>query len=612
MIRLNLILSLLSIFITSFSQDYDAELITHKTSITINNANLTKEISYEIKINNRAGEKYTRISIPYSELITVSNIEAFIKDASGRVVKRLTKSEIITKSSISDFSFYEDNFEKEFILKHNVYPYTVFYSYQIQQKEFFYIDYWIPVIDERVPTLSANLKVSAPISYGISYHGKHIKDTGADTIENRIIYQWTTSYTDIIKPEVYSPAVSDLLPSLAIVPLKFRFEEEGSFENWISYGIWQSKLLQGLNELPDIEKGKILTVVQNITDEKEKIRLLYHYLQDETRYINVKIETGGLKPFPAIYVAQNKYGDCKALTNYFKALLDFIKIPSYYTLIKAGSPINEIDKDFPSQQFNHVILYVPGKDEEIWLDCTSDKAFNYLGSFTQNRDAFVIDYNNSKFLKTPSLKPNDVLATRKIEIKYNYNEAIVNFRNTYRGSSYENIFHLENDFNESEKALIIRNHILSEGFQLVDYQISNTNRDSVKIELSYEATSQNIYSNYGNEILVKNIPFSMPDFEKSQDRKLPVQIDYPIYGIDTVIYQIPTDYKIHKSQDSYNVTNKYGEYKFNIYESEGHIMVIKSLLIFSGLYAISEYEEFYDFYKKVSEIENKTNISLYR
>ena len=42
-------------------------------------------------------------------------------------------------------------------------------------------------------------------------------------------------------------------------------------ESRISYGNWQFELLQGLSELPDIEKSKILTLIRNIKEDKEKI-----------------------------------------------------------------------------------------------------------------------------------------------------------------------------------------------------------------------------------------------------------------------------------------------------------------------------------------------------
>jgi len=610
MIRLFLILGFLLFYITSFTQDYDAELISQNTTIEINKGKLTKNLYYEIKINNRAGEKYTKIAIPFSKLIKSSRIEAYIKDSNGRIVKKLKNSDIVEKSSISDFSLYEDDYIKEFTLKHNVYPYTIVYSYQIQQNEFLNIDFWTPIINEKVPTLKANLEITVPIDYKIVYKNQLVDKPIIDTTENAIKYNWKASYIDIIKDEEYSPSISNFLPNVEITPIEFNYDIDGSFKDWLSFGNWQYDLLQGLNELHNNEKNKVKSLIEDINDDKEKIRILYHYLQDETRYINVTIETGGLKPYPASYVTQNKFGDCKALTNYFKSVLDYIQIPSYYTKVYAGNPILEIDKNFPSQQFNHIILYVPLKDEDIWLDCTSDGAFNYLGTFTQNRDAFVISKDNIRFIRTPILKPIENIEIRKIETSLNSKNTNVKFLNTYKGDSYEDILNLEKNYNDFEKSRIIRNYIVENGFELMDYKILNQNRDSTKIILSYNATTQNIYKSYGNDILISNVAFTLPNFEKPKIRKLPVQLDYPIYKIDTIIYEIPDGYILNQDSAAFSVSTKYGEYNLKVYKYSNSIITIKKLLINAGYYPISEYEDFYDFYYQIVESENKTYITL--
>ena len=610
MIKLYLILGFLFFFTPSFTQDNDAELISQKTSIEIKKGNITKDLYYEIKINNRDGEKYSKITIPFSKLIIAGKIEAYIKDANGRLVKELKKSDIVEKSSISDFSLYEDDFIKEFTLKHNVYPYTIVYSYQIQQNEFLNIDYWMPVISKNNPTLKASLEVSVPKDYKIAYKNQLVDKPIIDTTEDAIIYKWNARYVNIVKDEACSPAISNFLPYVEIIPVEFHYDINGSFKDWISFGNWQHELLQGLGELPENEKIKIQALTKDINDDKEKIKILYHYLQDETRYINVTIETGGLKPYSASYVAQNKFGDCKALTNYFKSILDFINIPSYYTKVFAGSPILEIDKDFPSQQSNHIILFVPLKDEDIWLDCTSDGAFNYLGTFTQDRDAFVISKDNSRFIKTPGLKPIGTLEIRKIETSLNSNAASVKFLNTYAGVSFENLLNLAKNYNDTEKSRIIRNYLVEDGFQLLDYKIINPDRDSTSIEFSYNATAQNIYKHYGNDLLLSNFAFTLPNFEKPQVRKLPVQIDYPIFKIDTIVYEIPKEFKLHRNPVAISANTKYGEYKFDVEITADSIIAIKYLLINAGYYPVSEYEDFYNFYHQIIESENRTHITL--
>ena len=68
-----------------------------------------------------------------------------------------------------------------------------------------------------------------------------------------------------------------------------------------------------------------------------------------------------INPFPATFVDEKKYGDCKALSNYMRALLKAVDIPSYYALIRAGENEEPADFDFPHNNFNHAILCVPFK-----------------------------------------------------------------------------------------------------------------------------------------------------------------------------------------------------------------------------------------------------------
>ena len=595
----------------SFSQPFDAALIKQETHITIsNNARLKKDIHYEVQINNRAGEKYSTIALPYSKLYKLSKIKAFIKDPEGKIVKKLKKSEITVKSSFADYSFYEDHFIKEFTLKHNSYPYTIVYSYQVKQNEFLLIDKWMPLINKEVPTYSAELKLSVPVDYEISYVTNHIKSHEIDTLKNSVTYQWNTHYTNILSRNVCSPPISDFLPSLIITPHEYNYEIEGSFKDWTSYGNWQFTILKDLKELPDNEKNKIRSLIRNSKNDKEKIRILYHYLQDETRYINITIETGGLKPYSANYVSNNKFGDCKALTNYFQSVLEFIGIDAYYAKVHAGNPIRKINKNVPFQQFNHVILYIPLDQESIWLDCTSDGPFNYIGSFTQNRDALVICQDSSYFLKTPALYPSDVLDSRRIYAHYNSNTADVIFKNSYRGASYENLIHLEKNYNESEKTKIIREYFLEDGLELVDYSISQKHRDSAVIEINYDIRSNHVYNHYGNDIMLQNFAFSLPHFEDPANRQLPVQIDYPVNKKDTLIYKIPPGYKLSENFHESSINGKYGYYKYKVLKKKDQIMVFKSLLIKAGYIPVSEYEKFYNFYKQVFNFENKINLML--
>ena len=592
------------------AQPYDAELLYYETKISIRNGKLFRERSFEVRINNRAGEKFTRISIPFSKLNKVSNVNGYIRDEQGNILKKLKKTDITVRSAISDYSFYKDEYLKEFTLKHNFYPYIVCYSYEEQQKEFLYLDYWTPVIDIKIPTYLAKLKIELPSGYRINYRSRFVTDFESDTSEFGITYTWSASYEDIVADAAYSPPLETLLPSVVVVPENFRYEKKGSFSSWGSFGDWQYDLLESLSDLPDIEKKKITTLIMGVEDPHDRMKILYQYLQDETRYINISIETGGIKPYPASYVAKNKYGDCKALSNYFRSVLEVAGIDSWYTKVYAGESIRPVDKSFPSQQFNHIILYIPLEEDTVWLDCTSDGPFGYLGTFTQNRDAFVIERQNSRFIHTPALKEQEVLESRRISFTPAAgNEVLADFHNTYRGDNFESLFHLNHSANKFDQRKIVHKYFTEEGFEPIDISLNSAPRDSAKLSLQYTARSNSIYKYFGNEILMGILPFKMPDFETPDKRKVPVQIDFPVSKSDTLVYRIPAGFKAASLPPNINLEEIYGTYTAEFQPESDTITVIKKYVLRPGNYSLAEYPEFYRFINAIREYEGKSYLT---
>ena len=606
-----LLLIILSTPIMVFSQTYEAEVLNYQTQITLTDKKLTKTENVEIRINQRNGDRYAQISIPYSKITEITNFEAYIKDAWGNTVRQMKPADITDASSLDEISFYEDNMEKRVSLKHNTYPYTICYSYTTVQKSFINIDFWTPVLFTQIPTLRATFSFTASRYYPTFCREKDLK-LEKTFIGDSYIYTCSSNYLSIIKNEEYSAAITNFIPYLIVVPKNFDYEIEGSYTSWLSFGNWLYDLMKDINTLPIQETSTISQLIGIEENEVEKVRILYHYLQDATRYINISIETGGLKPYPAQYVAYNKYGDCKALSNYFVALLNAVGIKSYYAVVYAGSPNKEIITDFPTaSQFNHAIVYVPLKEDTLWLDCTSKAAFNYLGTFTQNRLAFIVEKNNSRFLRTPRITPNEVAEERKIIISPQSTDfAKVNFLNRYKGEMYENLVYLKKNADANDLLPIIQEHFVSSGFNLLSYHIFSPNRDSTFYNLALETETQNVYRYYGNDLLVSNIPFTLPTFETPENRSLPLQFDFPIFKTDSLLYKFPSNYSLNKTPENLSFASDYGYYNLNFIPRGNNLLVVKNVCFYSGTYAIEEYELFYNFYKKVKEAEQEIFITL--
>ena len=164
--------------------------------------------------------------------------------------------------------------------------------------------------------------------------------------------------------------------------------------------------------------AEIKKMTDTIKTDKEKARFLYKYMQQNMRYVSIQLGIGGLKPFPATFVDEKKYGDCKALSNYMKALLKAVDINSYYTEINAFANEEPADPSFPYDSFNHVILCVPFKNDTTWLECTSNtQPFGQLGSFTENRRALIITEDGGRLINTPKSTADENQVNTEVHLK---------------------------------------------------------------------------------------------------------------------------------------------------------------------------------------------------
>ena len=593
----------------SLAQAPNAELIDQRTEIVLKNNRLIKNVSYEVRINNKEGEKYAKVEIPYSKMIKLTKVEASVKDISGAVIKKLSKNDITNRSAISESSLYEDDYIQEFTLKHNSYPYLVDYSYQLVQDQYFIIDHWIPVLSRTVPTDEAKLTIEVPADYRIRFKNILTGSFKIDSTESELRYSWTASYKTLVQPESYSPSEINFFPNVVVVPEKFLFDQAGSYKSWQEFGEWHYSLFKDITELTPTENGRILSVIGGVSDKREIIKRLFRYLQENARYINIRIETGGFKPYPAAFVAENKYGDCKALCNYFRAVLRVAGIESFYTLVNAGDPIRTIDKDFPSQQFNHVILSVPLLTDTLWLDCTGKYPVNYLGTFTQGRTVFIVDDTKSHFTKTPSFSFPDVEESRSVKVHQSTSgQAIAEFSNTYRGEEFEGLSYMKNYISSREIPETFGRNFVAKGFELINMNIGIINPDSPQFRLSYTAKSSGVYKNYGNDLIIEVLPFDLPDLELPGKRKLPVQIDYPIYKTDSLEYEIPAGNYINSELVNEEIKSEYGRYSVSSLDDGHKLKIVKSFLLNKGEYDLSRYEGLFGFIKKVNDIEKSDKI----
>jgi len=356
-----------------------------------------------VTILNEKGDHEAIMEMQYNKKYdTYSGIEMHVYNEKGEVIKKYHKSDMYDGAADDGFSLVTD--DRFLGVKHTVasYPVTIEQEYEEDISSFRDLDTWyIQGSEQSVQNAYYHLSVNN--NAGFRYMNKNIGvKPEKKTVDNIDTYSWTVLNLKAIKPEEGSVSWR-VLPKIEFASNFFEFYGvPGDFSSWQSYGKWIKNLYSEVSTLSPERETEIRKMTDTIKTDKEKARFLYTYMQQNMRYVSIQLGIGGLKPFPATFVDQKKYGDCKALSNYMSALLKAVNIKSYCAIINAEANKEPADPKFPFDSFNHMILCVPFKNDTTWLECTSTTApFGLLGSFTENRRALLVTEDGGKLVNTP-------------------------------------------------------------------------------------------------------------------------------------------------------------------------------------------------------------------
>ena len=305
----------------------------------------------------------------YDKLSKIRDIKITYYNAEGKVIKKVKNSEIEDYSATSGSTVYDDSRVKVYEPQSFDYPFTVEYSYTKDLKSLMFVPSFIPLWKTKMAVEKSSYTVVAPKGYNLRY--KSLNDVDEPTrTDNDLndLYTWELSNLKPIKGEYASNAVAELAPRVLIGLSSFSMEGyAGEMGSWESYGEWIAKLNKGRDELTEDVKKQVDELLSGVNDPRQKAKILYRFMQKNTRYVSIQLGIGGFQPFSATDVINDGYGDCKALSNYMYSLLKYADIKLNYVVIKAGPQEADIETDFPSSQFNHVILAVPLKSDTVWL-----------------------------------------------------------------------------------------------------------------------------------------------------------------------------------------------------------------------------------------------------
>ena len=560
-----------------------------------------------VTVLNSSGDSFSNVFIPYNPNTKVSGIKVELFDGEGKLMKTYSKKDFSDYTNNPSAALYVD--DRVLVLRPLLtkYPYTVKTSFETNTSNTVYLSGFKPLnafdiaVERAVMTIQNNS--------GIKIRTKVSEKPMAVLNQSEEGNLWKYSFENVqaLTEEPFSPDLDYLVPQVEFSPEKFTLEgRQGDMTDWDSFGKWYySQLLTPVSAVtPEIAaEVKALNLSGSTA---EKVKTVYQYMQNKTRYVLIAMGIGGWQPMPAAEVSKKGYGDCKALTNYMRTLLSAAGIHSYFSVIYDGDSEQTFDKDFPRLSGNHAVLMVPTEEGNLWLENTSQRhAFNHLSFTSHHRNVLAVNENGIQIVNTPVYTPGQSKEKLTAQVAVNAEGGMTSVADfMFSGGQYDmnlRLFNLKSD--EVKEAMKNRYQQLKiEQIAVNDLQ---NNRDEATISYALNLQANSFAKKLGTDLFFPVMPFyPTVTFTANEERQHPFEISFPFQDDYEIEYAAPEGYAFKEVPASVITSTEFGNYHITFQLNDKKLKVHRVLTINKGHYPKEKYKDYVSFRKKTASSDN--------
>lgn len=594
----------------------DDELVTVK-----NSSRLVHTVHRVVTVLDAAGDDFGRYVVQYDQLNALSYLRGAVYDGAGRLLHQLRATDVKDQGvGSAGGNLLTDIRVRQADLRQPAGPYTVEFDYEIVSDNLLFYPAWQPQDEAGLAVEQATLHVTTPATLPLRYQERRLPTgvTAARSDANgQQTYQWELRALPALDDdEPAAPPLSSTAPAVLLAADAFVVQgHAGSQASWQRLGLWNYELNAGRDQLPPALAAKVLALVKDAPDARARIRRVYEMLQGSTRYVSVQLGLGGWQTAPATAVSTAGYGDCKALSNYTKALLGAAGVPAYVALVGAGREQPDVTPSFPVSHFNHAILCAPlaatktAPADTVWLECTSQTdAFNYLGSFTGNRHALLLTPQGGQLVATPRYTAQDNRRERRLDVFLDaMGNATASVRTLRTGQEQDHYAQLLHELDPAEQKKYVTEHLNLPTFTLTRFSLAagvQTAKSTGPAVIETLGLSLPAYAPPAGKrvFLTPNLLSRLPALPPAVGaRQAAVWLPTASLQADTVRLHLPVGFRAETLPAALQFSTPYGTYASQFTAlPDGTVQYVRRLELRRVQLPATAYPGYVDFRRKVS------------
>lgn len=570
----------------------------------------TQRLRQVITVLDEQGDEYAKHVVGYDKLSTVLDFTGALYDADGKLIRRLKKADITDQSAQSDYTLFDDQrYKSAAFPKQPAYPYTVEFVVETGERNLMFYPTWMPQDDEHLSVEQSTFTVQMPAGLALRHKAVNLSVPPTETArpDGGKTYVWTLANQPAVVFEPLHPPVREMMPIVYTAPATFELQRyTGNLTSWRELGRFYHTLNTGRNQLPPALQQQVLDLVKTEKTTAGKVARVYRYLQDNTRYVGIQLGIGGWQTIEAEQVALSKYGDCKALTNFAQGMLAAVGVPAYPVLVRAGSGQPALMADFPSFQFNHVVLCVPDGRDTTFLECTSGhNAPGYMGDFTGGRQALLVLPDGGRLIRMPDYRAADNRQQRSITATITpEGDADAAIRTRYTGLQQDTYAEVMHSLSRDDQRAWLIKRISLPTFDLTTFGYAEQPGRVPAIVETIALRARRWATASGSRLM---LPLNLLSAQGNVTpvvgtRKMPVHMDdsYEYDDRDTVVYQLPKGYTPEFRMEPIRISSAFGDYAAEAVIEGDRVRYYRHMRMHGGRYPATAYADWATFRRKVA------------
>jgi len=187
---------------------------------------------------------------------------------------------------------------------------------------------------------------------------------------------------------------------------------------------WYNSLIKQVEKSTPEIKSLARAITKNASSEKERIDLIFKFVQKNINYLAFEDGIAGFKPASAIEVIKTGYGDCKGMSNLLVDLLKASEIDAGHAWV--GTRRLNYSYDLAALCVdNHMVCWVNFADEIHILDATGkENSWNRIPSFIQGKEALLGKGDDFEIIKLPVVTASENTINLNAEIQIDTSEPL--------------------------------------------------------------------------------------------------------------------------------------------------------------------------------------------